>query len=113
MRERVIAMLDLPRKLVRAEMELLECPHNGDFDSGDVVCQECTDGAECQWLYATDTVAALGARPLDQLSKALEFAVVSVAANVVEKDHDPLQCDCEMCSWLNQAEALHTELQQN
>ena len=110
MRERVIAMLDFPRRVVRAEMELSECPHNGQFDSNDSECQECADGPECQWLYATDAVAALGSRPLDQLSEALEFAIISVAANAIQKNHDPQQCRCPICDWLIQAEALHAEL---
>lgn len=110
MRERVITMLDFPRQVVRGEMELFECPHNGEFDSGDKECRECADGPECQWLYATDAVAALGSRPLSQLSDALEFAILSVAAKAIEQEHDPQKCVCPMCSWLAQAEALNAEI---
>lgn len=111
MRQRVIAMLDFPRNLVRAEMDLFECPHNGEFDSRDHVCIECADGPECKWLYATDSVAALDSRPISQLSEALEFAILSVASSAVEKGHDPKQCDCQMCTWIQQAEVLCNELQ--
>ncbi|MFV1997375.1 MAG: hypothetical protein ACC641_05120 [Acidiferrobacterales bacterium] len=110
MRQRVITMLDFPRRVVRAEMDLVECPHGGEFDSDDNQCQECADGPECQWLYATDAVAALGSRTLNQLSEALEFAIISVAANAIRQGHDPQQCRCPMCDWLTQAEALKGEL---
>lgn len=109
-RERVIAMLNFPRQVVRGEMDLFECPHSGEFDSNDRECKECVDGPECQWLYATDAVAALGSRSLSQLSDALEFAILSVAAKAVEQEHDPQNCACPMCAWLTQAEALNAEM---
>ncbi len=111
MQERIIAMLEFARQLVRAEMERFECPHDGEYDGGDNVCKECIDGPECQWLYATDTVAALESRSIDQLSEALEFAIISVAANAIEKEHNPQTCRCPVCGWLIQAEALQAEIQ--
>lgn len=92
-------------------MDLFESPHSGEFDSEDHVCMECVDGPECQWLYATDAVAALDSRPIPQLSDAQEFAILSAAASTVEKGHDPQQCSCQMCAWLRQAKALHAEIQ--
>ncbi len=111
MRKRIIAMLDFARQLVHAEMDLFECPHDGNFDSGDKVCKECIDGPECQWLYATDALAALGSRSINQLSEALEFAIISVAASAIDKDHNPQRCRCPICRWLSQAEALQVEIQ--
>ncbi len=113
MRERIIAMLDFPRQLVRSEMELYECPHDGEFDNKDRICLECADGPECQWLYATDTVAALDSRSMPELAGALEFAIISVAANAVKMDHDPQQCRCQVCAWIQQAEVLRSEIQQH
>ncbi len=106
-------MLDFPRRIVRAEMDLFECQHNGEFDGNDRKCKECVDGPECQWLYATDAVAALESRSLNQLSEALEFAILSVAADAMEQEHDPQQCRCPMCGWLAQAEALHAEMRES
>lgn len=111
-RERIIAMLDFPRRLVRSEMDLYECPHNGEFDNKDHVCIECADGPECEWLYATDTVAALDSRSTPQLAEALEFAIISVATNAVKLNHDPQQCRCQVCAWIQQAEVLRSEIQQ-
>lgn len=106
MKEQIIEMLHFPRQMVRGGMELFDCPHSGNYDNNDHVCKQCLDGLECQWLYATDSVAALETRPISDLSEALKFAVLSVAAEVANQNHDQQSCSCPACNWLRSAESM-------
>lgn len=109
MRNQILEALEFPRRLVRAELEPNQCPHDIQYDATDPVCLCCLDGPECQWLYATDGVASLDSRSLDELTQALEFAILSVAAQLAQGVHPESQCVCPSCVWLWQAEQLHEQ----
>ncbi|NOZ11871.1 MAG: hypothetical protein GXP09_12650 [Gammaproteobacteria bacterium] len=108
MRNQILDVLELPRRLIRSELEINQCPHDIQYYASDPACRGCFDGPECQWLYATDEVAALDSRSLDELMQALEFAILSVAAQLAHAGH-PLRCTCPPCKWLQQAEQLHKQ----
>ncbi|HEC13817.1 MAG TPA: hypothetical protein ENI80_11350 [Acidiferrobacteraceae bacterium] len=109
LRNQILEVLEFPRQLVRAELAPKQCPHDIQYDVADPVCLHCLDGPECQWLYATDEVASLSSRSLDELAQALEFAILSVAAQLAHGVHPESKCLCSSCAWLQQADQLHKQ----
>jgi hypothetical protein len=113
MRQRLISLLAYPRQLIRDQLELEDCRHSGQYDPGDPACIECTDEAECRWLYSNDEFAALDHKPWNALLDALEYALGFVGGYSTRNTHDQQRCGCDACSWLREAEALYAEIQAN
>lgn len=105
---RLVETLKYPRYLVRNELKLEQCPHDGHFDGRDHRCQVCEDGNDCRWLFSQED-AGLDDRPLDQLVDALAYAIESVESLIEEGQHDSL-CHCETCLWRKQADVLYGEV---
>ena len=106
---KLVETLQFPRYLIRNELKLEDCPHDGKFSDHDPQCQDCGDNEDCRWLYSSDERAALGSRSLDQLVDALGFAIESVTSLIEQGRHDSL-CHCETCLWRKQADALYGEV---
>jgi len=109
LRDRLLETLKYPRYLLRTELRLEECPHDGHFIDTDSHCQECFDGTDCRWLLSVDEDSTLDSQPLDNLVNALGFAIESVESLIEEGQHDAL-CHCETCLWRKQADSLYGEI---
>jgi hypothetical protein len=106
MREKILKMLSYPRALVRDQLELRDCPHNGNFAGDDGDCQECGRRLECSWLYDNEEFVALGRRPVTNLLESLDFARTYVDFRVDQMGHNRRICRCEACRWLRTATRL-------
>lgn len=111
MREKVLEMLAFPRLLVRSTIDLEDCRHAGNFTPGDFVCAACASQLECSWLYRNDAFSGLGEKSMDDLAKALDFAVDFVDASSFRSGHEPLtDCGCDICAWLDEARRLYDRI---
>lgn len=104
----LVETLKYPRYLIRNELKLEECPHDGRFARNDAQCRYCIDNEDCRWLCSFEDTAALGSRPLKHLVDALGFAIDSVSSLIEDGEHDVL-CHCETCLWRRQADDLYAE----
>lgn len=109
MHQRIIAALTYPRSLMRGNLALEDCAHNGDYCGEDLHCAACDYVYECSWLCNADEYAALENRSLATLVAALDFALDYVRAQIALADHDPQSCRCASCGWLRRAENLLAE----
>lgn len=108
LREQILDMLTFPRSLVRSRIDLENCGHAGNFAPGDPVCANCADWLECKWLYQNDAFSGLGAKRMDDLVDALDFAVDFVDASSFRSGHPPTaDCSCDVCVWLDKARRLY------
>lgn len=110
MNDRILQLLELPRKLVHGEMELEGCPHDGMFDSRDHQCIDCPQGPECQWLCSNDEFASLQTHSTRELLQALDFAIVYIHGALIKWDHQPDSCACAVCNWHRQARETYDTL---
>ena len=106
MKETIIEALAYPRSLVRGDMDLDGCQHAGNYLGNRRDCDQCDQGAECEWLYSNDEFVALASKPLEELEGALEFAIGYVDARVTRARHKPRKCQCEACTWLRRTRRL-------
>jgi hypothetical protein len=106
MREAVMQMLELPRRLIRGEIAIENCEHAGFYSPGDHSCRVCETRMECEWLFANDEFAALSEKPMGVVLDALDFTVLYVEARVARARHLSEGCSCELCGWLRGARAL-------
>lgn len=109
MREKIVKALINSRTLVRDQIELHDCIHNGHYVAGNSRCQYCEFGFECQWLYKNDEFAALEQKPIENLLEALQFAEAYVDAIVTRWEHDKRICRCDTCTWLRYTRRLLRE----
>jgi len=109
MKNRILELLEFPRELVRGDMDLEECPHQGLYDLHDKICLECDQGEECDWLYGNDEFAALELHDQAQLLKALGFGLCYVRAAIAQWNHNIHVCQCTACSWFKQAQKTYDE----
>lgn len=109
MKSRLLQLLEFPRQLVRGELELEDCPHDGFFDLRDTRCIDCPQGPECHWLCRHDEYAALDKHNTDELVRALDFALCYVRAGITSWDHDQDRCRCSICTWFRQARDVYDE----
>ncbi len=109
LKHKLIETLEYPRYLVRVELALEDCPHDGQFDADDPRCRDCIDNEDCRWLFSSDEKARLDERPLDELVTALGFAIESIESLMEANKHDSL-CQCDACVWRKQADALFVEV---
>ncbi len=107
-RERIIELLAYPRALARGNVNVLDCPHAGHFDTTDVRCARCDCGIECGWLAHADEASDLDSREIPQLLEALGFALSYVDAQVTRWGHPRRGCACEACRWLRSARRTAT-----
>ena len=103
----ILQLLQLPRKLLRGQLELEECKHQGDYDAADRGCVDCDYAFECEWLYRNDEFST----PMDisygEIVTALGYSVLYVDAYVTRAKHGRRTCPCEICTWLKRARKLH------
>ncbi len=109
-KDKIIQALAYPRALVRANLELENCFHGGNYAAEDGTCQTCDYGPECQWLYSNDEFVALKQKSAEQLVDSLGFALECVNAQVTQWRHNQLTCQCEACAWLRSTQALYDDL---
>lgn len=102
-RQSLIEALSYPRELVRNDMDLDDCPHNGLFDDEDGRCLICPQQPECEWLYNNEEFVALEQKPIAEVLTALEIASDYVAAQIAYWEHNTEQCRCTSCTWLRHA----------
>ncbi len=100
MRQRLIEALSYPRELVRNDMDLDDCPHNGLYDDEDGRCLACPQQPECEWLYNNEEFVALEQKPIAEILAALEIASDYVGAQITYWEHDSRRCRCTSCTWL-------------
>jgi hypothetical protein len=105
---RLVETLKYPRYLIRAELKLEDCPHDGHLNRADSRCRECLDNGDCAWLYSLEDEAGFADKPLDQLVNALGYAIESIECLLLQVPHPP-QCQCEACLWHKQADSLYGE----
>ena len=111
MRERILELLAQARAMMRGQIELYECSHNGDFIPDSRECGQCDYEFECQWLFNNDEFVALERKTLETLHESLEFALYYVDAQVVRWGHDKRGCHCDACAWLRDCRNLLRESQ--
>ena len=99
----IIDLLEFPRRLLRDDVDLEDCPHAGHFAPSDRACRVCEARAECEWLYHNDACVALAAKPLDAALDALDAAILYVDARATRAGHARHGCGCEACIWLRKA----------
>jgi len=114
LRNNIIKLLEFPRVILQDNLNVKidSCPHSCLFCKEDKTCQECHDGAECEWLYRNDYHAELDKKGLKQLIHELEFVILSVQALVAQWQHESLSCQCETCEWLRTTHEFFDELRQ-
>ena len=110
MEDRLLELLEFPRKLVHGELELEDCPHAGFYDLRDIQCINCTQGPECHWLCRNDEYASLQNHTTDELIEALDFACCYVYSAIIKWDHKPETCNCVVCQWHRKARAIYDEI---
>lgn len=108
-KSRLISALEFPRYLIRAELDLENCAHDGVFAAHDPECQDCLNGDDCHWLYKSDETIPLEQQSLDQLVSALGYALESVSGLLDQDEHDQ-HCHCQTCLWCREADALYGEV---
>lgn len=106
----VIRMLGYPRSLVRGNVDLHDCPHAGQYVDTDAHCRLCEFAMECHWLCQNDEFVALGEKSVDQILKALSFALGYVDAETTKWGHRRQNCRCEACAWLRSAQRLYDKV---
>ncbi len=106
MKEAVLDMLELPRRIARSGIVLETCRHGGHFAEGAPECMLCRTRMECEWLYHADEYSALRERPLADVLDALRFAAAYVDAHVTLTRHRRGGCGCEVCRWLADANGM-------
>lgn len=109
MRSRLLQLLEFPRQLVRGELELEDCPHDGFYDLRDTHCIDCPQGPECHWLCSNDEFASLEMHSTGELTRALDFALCYVRAGITKWEHDPEHCRCAICAWFREARELYDD----
>ena len=109
-RLRLIEMLTFPRVLAVDSMDADSCPHRLRFDAGDVRCERCEHGAECEWLESGEPFVALVSKPHADLVRALRFAVDYIGSKNHRGSHRMATCLCESCLWLRDARQLLREI---
>ena len=109
MKDAILGLLELPRRIARSGVAIETCPHGGNFVPGERRCQLCHNRMECEWLYHTDEFSALKERPAEYLVDALRFAAAYVDAHVTATGHRRQRCGCDVCSWLRDANGLLAE----
>jgi hypothetical protein len=105
----LIETLQFPRYMVRAGLDLEDCPHEGTFLADDLRCQECLNAEDCDWLFQIDETVSLEERPLEQLVRALGYALESVSS-LLDPDQHGVDCRCQTCNWRHQAGSLYGEV---
>ena len=108
LKDRLAEALQFPRGLVRNEMRLEDCGHDGVIDKNDPLCRNCMDQDSCKWLLNLEDAGDFRQAPLDQLVDALGYALESVRVLLQGRDHDPF-CRCDACAWHRQADSLYGE----
>lgn len=106
MRDTIIKLLELPRRVIRGEIAIEDCGHAGFYSPADSACRVCETRMECEWLFRNDEFAALSEKPLDTVMDAFDSAVLYVDAFVARAGHEATECGCELCSWIRQAQDL-------
>jgi hypothetical protein len=105
-REQILELLELPRRIALSGVAIETCPHGGQFVEGVPECTLCHSRLECEWLYHSDEFSTLKARGAEELLEALRFAVSYVDAHVTLQRHRRGECTCAICTWLGEAGAL-------
>jgi len=108
LKDRLAEALQFPRGLIRNEMHLEGCTHDGIVDKHDPACQECSDQHSCKWLLNLEDIGDFRRAPLNQLVDALGYALESVQVLLQGHEHDPF-CHCDACVWHRQADSLYSE----
>ena len=111
MRGKLIKALAHSRILVRDQVELQACIHNGHYVAGNSECKFCEFEFECQWLYKNDEFAALQHKTTDNLLEALQFAEAYIDAMITRWGHNKRTCCCETCTWLRNVRRLLRDVQ--
>lgn len=105
-RSDLIEALAFPERVMRDNLELIQCPHNGDYDREDSQCRACESGPECLWLSHFDQNTALSGKETRSLVEALEFCYGYLDARLHQLQHKPASCPCDHCAWLRRTERL-------
>lgn len=106
MRAKIISALVQSRLLVRDQVELQACSHNGHYAPDTSQCRYCVYGLECKWLYENDEFVALEQKAMGNLVEALQFAEAYVDAITMPWGHNRRNCHCELCRWLRHSRRL-------
>ena len=109
MRRRILELLDHPRQVAMANVDLSECPHSGVFRTLDATCLQCVKNHECDWLNSTDDFNGLAEKEMEYLYCALIFGIEFIDTNKGQAKHDDKDCDCESCKWMRDARDLAYE----
>lgn len=113
MNQKIISLLKYPQTLLREILSIESCPYDLLYNKGEKTCQDCCDGIECEWLYRNDTVEELNKKTHEQLMHDLEFSILIVQAQITRMEHDDIHCECETCTWLQDAQKLYEEEHQS
>lgn len=106
MKAELIELLQVPRSLIGSQVATETCERDGFLLPGDPVCAVCETRVECEWLFCNDELAALDAKPRDDLVRALDEALLYVDACVTRNGHDRRTCTCELCEWIERARTV-------
>jgi len=109
MRRRILELLDHPRQVAMANVDLSECPHSGVFITLDATCLQCAKNHECDWLNSTDDFNGLAEKEMEYLYCALIFGIEFIDTNKGQAKHDDKDCNCESCKWVRDARDLAYE----
>ncbi len=113
MNQKIISLLKYPQTLLREILSIESCPYDLLYNKGEKICQDCCDGVECEWLYRNDTVEELNKKTHEQLMHDLEFSILIIQAQIARMEHDDIHCECETCTWLQDAQKLYEEKHQS
>ncbi len=111
MRQKILQALAHSRAIMRNQIELHDCFHNGNYAANTMECGQCEFEFECHWLCNNDEFVALEQKSMDALIDSLEFAQCYVDALVTRRGHDRRLCRCEVCAWLRKVRRLLREAQ--
>lgn len=97
-------MLSYPRSIMRGNLEMEYCAHQGEYAKGDDYCLVCIDAGDCQWVQRNHELAKFDRRDHRQLTAELEYARDYISAQVTFWGHRQNSCGCASCSWLREAQ---------
>lgn len=105
MRKDVVKLLEFTRQWLPNQIELEDCPCNGNYNHSDHQCTRCEKKPECRWLFDHGEYVELCKKPLPELMASLDLALWLIDAHKPHGSHK-YRCSCELCSWRKQTENL-------
>lgn len=101
----IVTLLEYPRWLIERDVDFTDCHLHGRHEDTDEICGACEFGSACRWLSNNPDIP-LAEAPFADLLGALRSAADYVRSARGAGDLHIPECDCDMCLWLQDANAF-------